>query len=364
MTLSNIFFGKKVVKQAYLNNALIYQSNGWETLPSTCTKVWEKDYNINSDLKMLITDVDNNIFAINNSNLYKFDQDGNVLWQKQVADNGYNLTMLKKDKTTNNMFIVESNISDKNTQLHLLITEYNNNGEKVNDYDILKICQLSINTISSVAIDSRYLFISVFYMDSSYNHSNEYLIKIDKIAKEVVQKTNVFIANNTLVNFSNTCLCTEVNDSFSSGVLKRFDKDDLSNSSTIDTLGNANSDYNITSMITDEFGNLIYKTNNNGIFKYSISNNTKIVLPVNPNNENNSLCIDNEQNVYVIEYIRSSSITNLVKISSDNTLIYRIVITDSINPNLVVDQLGNIYYTWTYENQTHITKLINLVKET
>ena len=66
MTLSNIFFGKKVVQQAYLNNALIYQSKGWKTLPSTCSEVWTKELGIvdTDTINQCLIDTNNNIVNI------------------------------------------------------------------------------------------------------------------------------------------------------------------------------------------------------------------------------------------------------------------------------------------------------------
>ena len=360
MTLNNIFFGKKVVQQAYLNNALIYQSKGWETLPSTCTEVWTKDYDISSSLGELVSDLDNNLYGLNINSLYKFDSNGSILWQKKLEEfkksDEHNCSFYYL-KFNNDLFFAKGNDNSK-----WFIYELDRDGLIKNEYSIYDIYPCSWSKISSFVIDDKYIYVSGYTINGNYEIYNNYLLKIDRITKKLVQKTTVFIANNTLISVDKY-LYAEESRAFNTGVLRRFDKDDISNSSIIDDLNNADIDNHITSITSDELGNIIYKTRNNGTYKYSTKDKTKIKLPIYISNENNSMCVDYQQNLYVIEYISPSKTTNLLKISSDNTLIYKIPIKDATSPILTVDYQGNIYYKWDTSDQNHIKKLINIEKK-
>lgn len=360
MTLSNIFFGKKVVQQAYLNNALIYQSKGWETLPSTCSEVWTKDYDISYSFGELVSDLDNNLYGLNINSLYKFDSDGSILWQKSLEEfkksDEHNCSFYYL-KFNNNLFFAKVNDNSK-----WFIYELDRDGLIKNEYNIYDIYPCSWLKISSFVIDDKYIYVSGYNMNNSYQVYNNYLLKIDRITKKLVQKATVFIGNNTLISIDKY-LYAEENVAFNTGFLRRFDKDDISNSSIIDDLNNADINSNITSITSDKLGNIIYKTHNNGTYKYSTKDKTKIKLPIYNNNENNSMCVDYQQNLYVIEYISSSQTTNLLKISSDNTLIYKIPIKGAANSILTVDYQGNIYYKWDTSSQNHIKKLINIEKK-
>ena len=94
MTLSNVFIGKKVVQQIYMNNALIYQANGWQSLPSTPQIVWQKQCGTGMSPYSSAFDSKNNLvisyYYSNACWLMKLDPDGNVLFNKKIdtADNG------------------------------------------------------------------------------------------------------------------------------------------------------------------------------------------------------------------------------------------------------------------------------------
>lgn len=88
MTLSNIFIGKRVVQQAFLNDAQIYQSKGWQALPSTMQIVFEKHYTEadNSTIVSVKTDSNSNIVIAKQSEILKTDSDGELLWQKKISN--------------------------------------------------------------------------------------------------------------------------------------------------------------------------------------------------------------------------------------------------------------------------------------
>lgn len=90
--LSNIFIGDKVVQQVYLNNALMYQSNGWQALPTTPQEQWTKS--------IITCDSDNYKGSLYSKNYYnntiltllaqtliKTDYEGNVIFRKQLDSN-------------------------------------------------------------------------------------------------------------------------------------------------------------------------------------------------------------------------------------------------------------------------------------
>ena len=88
MTLSNIFIGKRVVQQAFLNDAQIYQSKGWQPLPSTMQIVLEKNYTEvdNSTIVSVKTDSNSNIVIAKQSEILKTDSDGELLWQRKISN--------------------------------------------------------------------------------------------------------------------------------------------------------------------------------------------------------------------------------------------------------------------------------------
>lgn len=99
--LSNVFIGNKVVKQAFLNDALIYQSNGWQTIQDTLQTAWVRS-DITYTVSKINTDHENNIIIIgsieNNYYIIKLNSDGTILWKKPTTDSP---TKLVVDKANN-----------------------------------------------------------------------------------------------------------------------------------------------------------------------------------------------------------------------------------------------------------------------
>lgn len=371
MTLSNIFFGKKVVQQAYLNNALIYQSKGWETLPSTCTEVWTKEYGIQSNLYSLTIDLDNNIYALGNKSLYKFDSNGEILWQKDFSkEPENNISYLQLNSTNNSVFVMRSTGSDK-SPYHFYIDEFSSDGSIKNEYDIRAIIGGSFNSVNGYIVDDGYIYINVYYYSTyDYSYSNRYLVKIDMLEKKQVQiAQNIYINSGCLVSYGKYLYAAvdygPVNPN-SGKYLVKFNKEDLNKAATINNWIDTSDSYNqIDSITTDKLGNIIYKTFRNGTFKYNVDSTSKVKLPIDEYNDNAIIHVDYQQNIYVIEYVNQPSTlsSNLLKISSDNTLIYKIPIKDNVNAAFTVDYQGNIYYSWNLSGQTYIKKLINIEKK-
>lgn len=374
MTLSNIFFGKRVVQQAYLNNALIYQSKGWETLPSTCTEAWTKSYLMSSGLYNLTSDLDNNIYAVSDTSLYKLNSEAEILWQKDFSNEElHDPYYIQINNTTNSVFVLR--VGSRNN-FKCYIDEFSLDGSLKNEYDIKAIANIGFNSVQAYVVDDRYIYISVYYYDySNYIYGNKYLVKIDMIEKKAVQIANTDYINSGCLVSCGKYLYAAIDQgpiNPDSGMyLVKFNKEDLSHYALINTWVDVSDSFNeIKAITTDKLGNIIYKTRGNGTFKYNVDSKDKVKLPVFIRNVNNSIHLDYKQNIYIIEGISDDGSTNgtpesasLLKISSDNTLIYRIPLTDNLSPSFTVDYQGNIYYCWYSSGQTYIKKLINIEKK-
>lgn len=90
--LSNIFYGKKVIQQVFMNNATMYKSKGWETLPSTYQEQYSiapaKLYNTGQEIRKIVSDDKGNIIVLTVYNLYCFNSAGDNLWTVDVRDYG------------------------------------------------------------------------------------------------------------------------------------------------------------------------------------------------------------------------------------------------------------------------------------
>ena len=127
----------------------------------------------------------------------------------------------------------------------------------------------------------------------------------------------------------------------------------------------------IDSSILDNLGNVILSSSE-GIFKYNIDTKQQTkIMNMGTASYNFSLrCIDYQQNLYGISFSNTPNnkvLTDLFKISSDNTLIYNSRIINDSNATsgrLTVDNNGNIYYVYrNFNYELLITKIINLVKK-
>lgn len=349
MTLSNIFFGKKVVQQAYLNNALIYQSKGWETLPSTCSEVWTKEYGVlnSSNVNQCESDSNNNIYVLADSKIFKIDSEGTLIWSKSI--NGIKYIAIDYN---NDVYIalVDGDYS--------YVAKLDNKGNienkfKANDY--------LGNKITNFALDNNYIYISTNYNDDS----NFKIFKLDKIGNLI--KRGDFKPNKSTL---------AVDDSFlyagSRKSLIKLDKNKISSSPA--AIDSVSINFNVENVILDGLGNIIFSYNNGSIFKYNIEAKTTTQYNLFTSSLNFSLALDYQKNLYSIytDTIGSYKLY-LQKFSSDGTLIFKTQILGGNSSAIVygalnVDNNGNIYYLY-LENNNNSTftlkskKFINLVKK-
>lgn len=350
MTLTNIFFGKKVVQQAYLNNALIYQSNGWETLPSTCSEVWTKEYGAlnSSNVNQCTIDSNNNIYVIANLTLFKINSEGTLLWSKAISGIRYIAIDHNNDVY---IALVDGDFS--------YIAKLDSEGKFENKF---KATPFNCNKITNFTLDSNYIYISMNYNNSS----NYFFSKLDKTGN-LIEQSN-FAPNTSTLAFNDSFLFAG-----SGGSLIKLDKSKISGSSAL--MCSPAPIYSISNVISDGLGNIIFLYSNGLIFKYNIEAKTTTQYASPASNINYTLTLDYQKNLYSI-YTDASSEDKvyLMKYSSDGTLIFKIQILASndraiLSGALNVDNNGNIYYFYLESNISatftlKCKKLVNLIKET
>lgn len=350
MTLSNIFFGKKVVQQAYLNNALIYQSNGWQTLPSTCTEAWTKNVGIvnSNTVDQCVIDSNNNIYVLVDHRIFKLNSEGILIWSKII--NGIERIAID----TNNDVYIALILYDNDGSSFLHIAKLDNNGNIEKEF---KPTGLLSNFVTNFALDNNYFYISVYYN----NTSNKFLLKIDKQGKVVDSTNNYELNNSTLVASDDSYLYA--------GFVNNLIKIDKNNIDNYTVQYKAASSYSIKNLLLDGLGNIIFLHGTNDVFRYNFETKTTIKYGIYASNVNCSLALDYQKNLYYI-YTERNGVgayqVYLVKYSSDGSLIFKNqILTDSSNSSgiLVTDQYGNVYYMSIDSNQMSIKKLINIEKK-
>lgn len=338
--LSNIFFGKKVVQKAYLNNALIYESKGWQTLPSTCTEVWTKSYEKVGSIRAITKDDNNNVYIGADQYLYKMDPDGNLKWKcaAKTSVDSYTITAIV-------IFPTYIYYSD-------------NNG------DFFKI-DINGNFLSNSKITS---FLPVSSTDYIYDMKKDDDTIYATITSGILFKLNSNLAVIDKVTVPNGAGCLATNNGpyvfvGTSNYGMRVEKSNLKNSTS---LSGTYSDFNTTSIAMDNIGNLYLGSSNfTVVLKYDVES-CKLLSTFYPS-QAYALYIDNQENVYIAYY---SNTYQLKKYSSDGTLIWdnvQIPTTTSYasHTKVITDSNNNIYVAYMDSNSIlTIKKFINLVKET
>lgn len=340
MTLENIFFGKKVVQKAYLNNALIYESKGWQTLPSTCTEVWTKSYEKVGSIGAIVKDEDDNIYIGSGNTVYKVAPDGNLKWKCAVDE----VTAIVVYPTYIYCSYLTRTVSD--TKGYLAKIDING------------------NLISTVETDSFLptstgIYIVDMQRDDDYIYAitNSYIFKLN---------SNLGVISYTNVPDTALCLATNNNQYVVVGTINygvRFVKNDFNKATKL--VGSGTS-FITKSIAIDSIGNVYLASNQYaGVNKYNIESCK--LLTTFTSYQTFALCTDNQENVYVEYRSEANNTYCLKKYSSDGTLIWENVPIPTANNNVkvITDSNGNIYVAYIDSNSMlTIRKLINLVKET
>lgn len=356
MSLDNVFMGKKVVQQIYLKNALIYQSKGWETLPSAPQVEWTKNYGSTATVTDCAVDQNNNIYVAAGNILYKINADGVLAWKHYFSCVGGMRICIDQN---NNIYVATPDTS--NAQIQRLDT----NGNVL----ATGVTSNPIDTFSDFIVDNNNLYLA----GHKNNHQYDYFYVLDK-SLNVIQYKNT--EADALITSDNSPYIYFSTHSF----LYRIEKNNFSGISNSNLpVINEKPPYdtiyfgaNIIKLAMDDMGNIYYITNSYGIYKCNI-NTKNITKLVDGTYAMGGLCIDYQKNIYCLKYSISGASpypANLVKTSSDGTLIYDtpIVKNDSEaglrQGAVIADNNGNIYFIYkNSNNEILITKIINLVKK-
>ncbi|MCX8737268.1 hypothetical protein [Lactobacillus sp. B4026] len=368
MTLSNIFFGKKVVQQAYLNNALIYQSKGWETLPSTCSEVWTKTYD-NYMPTAIGKDSQDNIYVGAADFLYKIDTEGRVIWKTESLS-------FDKDSLSWDYYRIRSLLVSTDC-IYCSVYGY----QALNDiykFNIAKVATdgtliKSIN-LSAITSDTNDDWVFDMTKDASnmYFSTNSMLFKFDLnlnlLAKAYIPYAGFSV---TTTDTSKYVFVGTRDNQYNSGYVYRYDKSDLGNRFKIPY----NTGFWVTS-IKLAFNDILYVGSvQKGFINTYDAESGKAIATINCNGFCSAICTDYQENVYFAFYhaVNSDRYTTYAKYSSDGTCIWDNLLIDTTNTSIsvyyrptqiITDSKGNIYITY-YNTNSYLTikKFINLVKE-
>lgn len=354
MTLSNVFMGKKVVQQIYMNNALIYQANGWQSLPSTPQIVWQKKCGTGTSFYSSAFDSKNNLvlsyYYSNASWMMKLDPDGNVLWNKKIdtADNKKFDIYIDSNDFIYCMTTYEVSSSSYKT----IIRKLDINGNQVKSFDISS--DLGRNVPTCVTYDDDYVYVTFGIITPTictYDHSG-----LLNSSKSGVTYNGIYCM---AINGNNVYFGT------TTGIYK-VSKSGLGNSTKNGILIINSS---ATKIVFDQFDNLYFtytnNTTNNFFGKYSLSKN-QLCWPIVRLSDSSyiiDMCIDYQCNVYVTcyKYLPNNSKYQITKYSADGQLQWSVDMTSSSSSAIVMaDTNCNIYQV---DNGLYITKSINLVKK-
>ena len=339
MTLSNIFFGKKVVQQAYLNNALIYQSKGWETLPSTCTEAWTKSYDKADAACSVAKDDSDNLYVSSNNSVYKIDSDGNLMW-KYAISNAVEIPSIVVFPT----YIYCAYLASNNLGY---VAKIDNNGNLISTVDVHS---LAPNSASSYFNDMQKDSNNIYAITQSHllklNQDFKVIDDVDISSYTGNAATRIAINNGPYIFIGTTLYGFRLN------------KSDLKNSIILPEYSFL---FSTDSIAMDNIGNLyLGSSSQNGPIKYDAKNCQAIKL-LSPD-RTYTLCLDNQENVY---FVMNSGTYRLAKYSSDGTEIWETNIPASNGRiKIVTDSNNNIYVAYIDSNsKLAIKKFINLVKE-
>lgn len=367
MTLSNIFFGKKVVQQAYLNNALIYQSKGWETLPSTCGEVWTKTYGSAEHPKAIDIDSQNNIYVGADNFLYKINTDGKVIWKVKV-------TVPKDDVYMWNYVVIKSILASTD---FIICSIYGY--DVLNDQYGFYVFQLDKDgtTLKYIPLPDEWVFDMTKDSSNIYLASQHKLLKLDFNLNVVASAYDSHVCRSVTTANNSKYVFVGIEQSNDNTCAIRYDKSTLGNAYKI-----TDSAYSLDTIKLDSTNNLYLASSsvNVGIKKFNAETCSRITTIYEQRQGTGrcqQICTDFQDNVYFVFYVAVNYDRNIVcnKYSSDGTFMWStptIAIPDASNytrqydtaTQAITDSNGNIYITY-YNTDGYLTirKYINLVKE-
>lgn len=354
MSLDNVFMGKKVVQQIYLKNALIYQSKGWETLPSAPQVEWTKNFDaINSTLRDCAVDQENNIYIVYSDHIYKISSEGVLIWNK-FMNNLYKICI----DQNNNIYLAQATTFQTNDSYYsAIINQIDSNGNVLNR---IKVHGYLATDITGFTFDKDYLYISSI---NNPDGNNIMLWRVDKDLKNSVNL--IFTGTTSMDNIVTSLDCPYIY--YGTDTMYQIKKEGI----TVSKPTKIKDLSSIKNIIIDNLGNVIF-SNESYTYKYNIECQQITEMPIVSNSTNKSICLDYQKNIYSLKLQSSTKpfTANLVKTSSDGTLIYnsQIVVNDSYldldDGMLIADNNGNIYFSYrNYNKELLITKIINLVKK-
>lgn len=356
MTLENVFIGNKVVQRVYLNNAIIYQANGWESLPSTYQELWTKNYNFStaSNINTCFDTKNNLIITYTNSTktafMCKISPEGALLWNISIGSSikTYNI---KSDNNDNIYCVVSDYISGSASSYTSKIIKVDTHGNSTS-YDMSTRLQ-----INSVTYDSSHIYIGATTEQWSYAFLMiyDYSGKLEKSYQYGFQYCPSIVTNDKSDIYLSTL-----------SSVYQIKKDDLSKANSISELGNTYR-YN-SSLLLDDLNNL-YLNNKNELWKYSTLNKTKTIIKLKNVDYGNiyNISLDYQGNMYVFCYETQAGQVDYwyKKYSSNGSEIWTMKMPSDKTLNVsAIDNSGNIYIIYfDVSGYINLKKMINLVKK-
>lgn len=363
--LSNIFVGKRVVQKAYLNNALIYQSKGWQALPSTCSEVWTKYYDAETALNCMARDDADNIYIGVKNCIYKLDSSGNIKWKFRFSipeGDYYSRAIVVVQKYIYYSFYCPSGSGSFMSYISKIDAD---TGKVImHNYisDIIGYTQSRWLWIGTMKADKSYIYISVI----NSNNSSDYAIyKLDLNLNKVAANFTFNIPINHIEVCSNEPYIFIV---YNGIHICRLNKDNLDKKVEL-TIPNGQQD--VDCIKQNNLGNIYVSCySDSEIYKYSIEN-CKFIKGFYPTSGTYNFIyafdIDTQDSLYILSYTNSDFY--LSKISSDDTISWKNIPTfdyDSrYTPKIITDSNNNIYIAYLDYSTSILTlkKYLNLVKE-
>jgi hypothetical protein len=370
--LSNIFVGDRVVQQMYLNDALMYQSNGWQQLPTTPQEQWKKEYlydttNINKSIYS-VTDSSNNIYIMQGYTITKIDTEGNQLWRHSYAPLSYAAECMQ------------------------LILDSDNTLWFIDTHAIYNVSSINGSLIKSVAIaDSTNIAYSLvvlsdeIYLATYYNGDAIYLYKFDKNLSQIYEHNLLGIMSGQTSGYPHIFYRKSSNALYIilNNIIYKLDEANkqLLYTDTVYSSAGIISNYAIAEAYSiDKYDNmyivsLYVDSPNNALLltKFNAARDklwTKVITTytINIYHYNVNISSNSDDTVYItcLAYISPNTMVDIYKIETDGTYSWNKSIqvdnhnTCSFQP--CVDSYNNIYIPTIYQDDIIVHKFLNLVK--